>query len=667
MSSRRTCAIHFTGWLQCCGVLFIGTALALAFGAATAKMASTWFFSFEAVRLGYAAVYLCLAGLGLAGLRWVHQRWNTRRFLLTVLGASFLIQFGVICAADRGWEWTGDSQIFQQYLTRLSDQGYTKHTLEELSQNYDYRVWTRRAQPFYFLIYKSTGAHAVRGIQIFQALLLTLSLFLTYRLAWLYFGRGTAFWAVALQFIMPFRWFACLDLNHHILGGVYFLLGLWLLAEWLRPGRRLWQTAGLTLCAGLLFPLMQLEGGIDLVYWGATALVLALYGLTGRQSLRQTLGSATALLILPLIISSILLSPLFDRIEEADLYRHESGAIGFMARGWVPETGGEYSYTPEQIDFLTPQEQKVPMQLKLILSQAAYNPRVLLTQLLPIKMAKYGLLGYAAGAEEMLVQNGADRAKQFVESARTAFLLGVLPLTLLGIIGLFPLLQHSTKWLALVLPCSLICCTFVLLGETSPRYSIYIQPFLFIIAALPLSWRWTRPKRLWSQARTPLLVSGGTLLGIWVMAGLILFTARPWLRGQAVEDMRTWPLAPHTRTEPIPDTSAPFEYLLEPQPTPHGTRWGGIQLPPGTLPQKGLVLYALPKGASSSQLRGAQLITEYDTPAGLHRQTNSLPGRIRLEYSPSVGGMFYFESQSELPFTLRIGYATYESEQKTNH
>jgi hypothetical protein len=580
-------------------------------------------------------------------------------FLLAALGISLLIQIGAILAADPQWEWTGDAHIFRNYLTTLADEGYAPETLESLSQNYDYRVWTRRAQPFYFALQVWAGPHAVRAIQFFQAILITLSLALTWRLAQLLFGQRIAFWATSLQLLMPFRWFICLDLNHHILGGFYFLAGLWLLAEWLRPDRRPLQTGILLLCAGALLPLMRLEGGIDVVYIGAVLFVLVGAWVAGRQTARQSLVSVAAQLAWPLLASTLLVSPFVQRIDQADLHHHESGPVAFMARGWAPETGGEYCYTYELIDFLTPPADKKPMQASLLASQAFYNPRALLFPLLPTKFAKYFLLGYASGAEEMLARAGTTGPELAAEGARTAYLLVVLPLMLWGGALLLPRLRRG-HCLVLVLPCSLLCATYVLLGETSPRYSFYIQPFLFMLGALPLAWRGHR-RRLLHFARRPGLVATASLLAVALLAAAALFAARPGAHRFAVQDMREWSASPESQPLALPATLAPFEIQLAPQRDASGTSWGAL-LPPALTPApRHLLFYVIPEGAPSALVRNAPLLVT----CGARTQTNSLPGRIRMEYPDPAFGPIYFRSPANLPYPLRIGYATYEFDEKT--
>lgn len=659
MTPRRPAFAPFVAWLQACGVLFMATGLGLAWGAALANFAGKLRSGAAGggVLLGFVG-YGLLAAAAVAGLAWLRRRRGDRMFLGAALALALLVQLGAIWAADSRWEWTGDAAIFRHYLTVLAENGYTPETLGDLSQHYDYRVWTRRALPFYYAIRVAAGDRFVPAVQAFQALLIALSLALAGRIARLFFGRRVAFWTVAFQLLMPFRAFICLELNHHVLGGFYFLAGLWILAEWFRSGRRPLPTAGLAAAAIVLLPLMRLEGGIDVVWSGAVALVVFLAWLAGRQTAGQAPRSAVGLLALPLLASALLVGPVLDRIARADRHRHEVGAIGFMARGWAPETGGEYCGTYELVDYLTPHAEKKSVQAAILASQAYYNPQVVWAQLLPIKLAKYFLLGYASGAEEMLARNGAERARALAEGARTAFLLAMLPLTVWGAWLLLPRLRRNRR-LALVVPCALLAATYVLLGETSPRYSVYVQPFLFMLAALPFAAPAARRRRWARAAVRPGLAAAAALGGAWLAGAGALAGARPALGRAALPDLRTWSAAGATLDSPA--TLEPFEIRLAPRVASGGTTWGPVQMPALSPPPRAVAFYVLPEGAPAALLRTAPLETE--SAAGT--QTNSLPARIRLEYPPAGLGEIRFRTPAALPHPLRIGYATYEYDEKT--
>jgi len=660
VNARPTLWPRGIAWVQACGVLFLLAGLALAEGAAAANFLSKIPVEpASGILIAGALLYLMLAVAAVFALRWIFRRCGAGIFLGTAVGLSLLIQFSAIRAADPRWTWTGDSRIFEQYLTDLSATGYAPATLERLSQSYDYRVWTKRALPFYLALRVAAGERFAPAAQAFQAVLLALALLLSWRIARRLFGTRAAFWTVAFQWLMPYRWFICLDLNHHVLGGFYFLAGLGLLVEWLRPNRRPLATAGLALVAVVLLPLMRLEGGIDVVFAGAALLVLLLAWLAGRQNARQTLGSAVCLLAFPLLVSTRLLAPLEQRIEAADRHHLESGAIAFMARGWAPETGGEYCGTYETIDYLTARADKKSVQAAILASQAFYNPRVLLTQLLPTKMAKYFLLGYASGAEEMLDQNGAWRAAVLAEGARSAFLLAMLPLMLWGGWLLLPRLRRNRR-LPLVAPCVLLAATYVLLGETSPRYSFYVQPFLFMLAALPFALPAAHRRQLARAAVRPGLAAALGLSGAFAILILALAAARPAWARRALPDMRTWSVG-GAKTLDVPATLAPFEIRLAPQVAADGTTWGPIRLPALAPPPRSIAFYALPEDAPAARWRGATMIVE----AAGRAQTNSLPARIRLAYPPSGLGDIRFRSPTAWPHPLRIGYATYEFHEKT--
>ena len=661
MSAIRSPLHRFAAWVQACGLLFILMGMALALGA------SAWNFFARAMSdpaavkiLTGAGTYLLLAGAGLAGLRWMYRRHGSRAFLLTVLGASMLIQTGVILASDKNWEWSVDARAFNHYLERLSDHGYTPETLGELSKNYDYPVWTHRAQPFYYILRLWTGDRFVRAVQFFQAVLIVLALGLTWRIAKILFGQAVAFWAASLQFLMPYQWLACLDLNHHIPGVLYFSFSLWILAEWSRNNRGRCRPWVLALCAGVAVPLMRFEGGADRIYVAAVALALVLLQVGGRQNTRQTVQSAAALLAWPLFTSALLVAPLSARIDQSNLHRLSSGTVAFMARGWMPETGGEYSATYEQIDCLTPLGKKQSALASLLASQAFYNPRTLLFRLFPVKLTKYFLLGHATGTEEMLVQNGATTAAWLAKGARTAYLLAALPLMIWGGFLLLPLVR-TTPRILLVLPGALFCLATVLVGETSPRYSTYIHPLLFMLGALPLAWGAWRRGLLLRASRAPGLLAAGSLGAAFLVAAGLLFAARPWFRHRACQDMRGWTPAPGALVAAVPATLAPMEIHLLPHAMDSGTEWSALDLPaapdlPGTL-----CFYALPSGAPAYLLQGHTLVTAYATPGGIRTQTNALPARICLEYTPSAPGTLTMRTPTALPFPLCIGYAAYET------
>ena len=651
--------------LQACCIVFITLGMGLAQSAAAWNFAHQTLSKPSAGLILFGAIaFLGLAMLSLALWRIFFRRFGALPYLWFAVLTAMLIQLAVMAGSKQDWKWTNDAYIFRHYLERLSEEGYSANTLGELSQNYDYRVWTRRAQPFYIAIYRNFGKDFPLAIQFFQMFLVGIALVFTWRLARLMFGREVAFWATSLQWIMPFRWFALLDLNHHLLGGLYYLAGLWILVEWIRGPKTTGRRWFLSVCAIFLFPLLRLEGGVDLVYAASVALVAILDGFCGNLNRWKIAHTLLVLLGIPLAATAMLLSPLTQRIAHNDLHHHESGLPAFMARGWSPETGGEYAHTYEVIDYLTPIRHKKPIQLSILASQAFYNGHSILFHLLPIKMAKYFLLGYAAGAEEMLTANGAHRTKAYATGARAAFLLCTLPLMIWGSVLLLPLLRHPRR-LALVLPCAAICSTYILLGETSPRYSIYIQPFLFILGALPLAWPRQRQIRLGLAARLPAVGASSLLAILLASAALSLHTARPLLQRAAFIDLRTWRLPEQGHAPLLSPTLAPLEIHLLPTRSNETTVWNEIDLP-ATPEYPGLLtFYIFSPDAPSSLARQTSIVAEYTAEDTMYEQTNSLPGRICLPYSAGTRGKLRLRTPGWFPYPLQIGYATYEPVEET--
>jgi hypothetical protein len=125
VNARPTLLPRGVAWMQACGVLFLLAGLALAEGAAAANFLSK--IPAEpaiGILIAGALLYLLLAVAALFGMRWIFRRWGAGIFLGTAVGLSLLMHFGAIRAADPQWAWTGDSRIFEQYLTDLSATGY---------------------------------------------------------------------------------------------------------------------------------------------------------------------------------------------------------------------------------------------------------------------------------------------------------------------------------------------------------------------------------------------------------------------------------------------------------------------------------------------------------------------------------------------------------------
>jgi hypothetical protein len=606
--------------------------------------------------LGMAA-YLLLAGGAAWAIRFAYRRMKPFRFAVAVVAAYALVQLALVFSGGFRLQWTGDASLLHHHIQMLAERGYSTETLSPMSDSYDYQVWARRAVPFYILIQRMSGDAFPMAVQCFNALVMALAALLTWRLASLLLGTRAAAFALAFHVLMPWRIFSHMDLAHHILGGFYYTLGVWILVEWHRPNRSRLQLAGLTLVAMALMPLMRLEGGIDFVFVGAVGGVILLAWLMGKTSLGQALASGAALLVLPLLATSLCVGPLDTLLDQADQHHYDSGILAWSTRGWSVSTGGQYNGNYEQLDVLTPPGQKKQVLLKLLASQAYYNPTAVAFRQLPTKAAKYFMVGYASGFEEVLKYNRLPTLRSLYIGARTAYLLLILPLAIGG--GLLFLTWFRTReGLFFLFPFAVLMIAYVVFGESDPRYSAYVHSYICLAAGAFLAWIRTpsssprlRAKTLFSESLRP-AISLGLLLASWAA---IVFAARPLLKPVVLWDMRQASVLENA-PDGLPATLTPFEIHLPP--VPNASTWGRIQLsaPPGKAAR--LTFYILPiAGLSASH--GTPIVVRHPTSEGLQEEILALPTRVTLAWGANDPKTFeLLSTSSPPPFPVMIGYAT---------
>ncbi len=646
-------------WVQACSVLAIALAMGLAFAAAAFRLGSRLLGEEQAglVALGLA-VYPLLAGGAAAAIRWAYRRWTPSRFAATVIAAHLLVQLALIFMGGARLRWQGDAALFHQYVQTLAAHGYAAETLAPLSEAYDYQVWSRRALPFHVLIQRAAGEAFPMAIQSFNALVMALSALLTWRLATLLFGRRVAACALALHVLMPWRLFTHLDLSHHLLGGFYYVAGVWLLVEWHQPRRTLLRRAGLALAALILLPLMHLEGGIDFVFAAAVAATLLLAWLMGKSSLGQTAATAAALLILPLLSAKLLTGPLDARLDAADRHHYDTGILAWSTRGWSIDTGGQYYGNYEQVDILTPRDLKKKTMLRIIASQAYYNPAAVAFRQLPTKAAKYFMAGYSSGFEEMLQQNRLPVLHALHVGARTVFLLLLLPLAIGGGFVFLAWLRRR-EGLFFLIPCAVLAGAYVVCGESDPRYSAYLHSYFFLAAGTFIVWIRDAAAREF-QAReiaAATLVPALSLLLLSALWSAGLFALRPRLKPVALWDMRQASIQGNT---PLPTsaTLAPFEIRLPP--VGDAPTWGEVKLPLPADEGAGFSFYLLPLAGLSAS-HGTPAILRRQTAQGWQDESIRLPARLSLSLKPGDARSFELRSATTPPpFPLLIGYADLE-------
>ena len=635
----------------------IALAMCLSFSAAAARLGLRLLGEDQAglVVLGMA-LYALLATVGALAIRYAYLRLSPSKFAAAVVGTYFLVLLALIFAGGGRLQWTGDASLLHRHVQILAEQGYSSETLNPISDSYDYQVWARRAVPFYILVQRISGDSFPKAIQCFNALVMALAALLTWRLAAVLIGPRAAACALALHVLMPWRMFTHLDLSHHILGGFYYTLGVWILVEWHRPNRSLLHLAGLTLVSFALMPLMRLEGGIDFVFIAAVAGVILLAWLMGKIPFRKAAASFSALLVLPLLSAALFVGPLDKLLDDADLHHYDSGILAWSTRGWSVSTGGQYNGNYEQLDVLTPQGQKKQMLLRLLASQAYYNPAAVAFRQLPIKAAKYFMVGYASGFEEVLGHNQLPTLRTLYIGARTAYLLSLLPLAIGGSL-VFLIWFRSREGLFFLLPFAAIIGAYVVFGESDPRYSAYIHSYVCVSAGALLAW--LRPpksppeiqgKVLFAASLGPLF-SVLLLMGMWSAA---VFAIRPLLQPLAMWDMRQASISDNTPID-LDTTLTPFEVHLPP--VPNKATWGRVQLPVPSEPAARFSMYLLPIAGLSAS-RGTPIDVRLPTPQGMQEQTIALPTLVTLEWEADVPKTFeLLSSSSPAPFPLMIGYA----------
>lgn len=617
------------------------------------------------------ALYLAVAAVCAWGMRMSARRLSPGRHAAAVIGIYGAVLLAQVAGIGGRIAWRGDATLLCRQVEAVAGGGYAPEVLSAMSDSYDYRVWARRAEPWYNLIRRVSGADGFRtGVQLFHAAVMLLAAWLTWRLGMSLFGARAAAIALAFHVLMPWRIFTHLDLAHHIVGSCYFTAGAWILVEWHRCGRRRAEKAGLAAAAAALLPLMRLEGGIDSVFLGAAAATLALVALARRATVRETAFGAVALLAVPLLAGELLVGPLDRRIEASDLHHYDSGIPAWTLRGWCLESGGQYYGDYEQVDCLTPVELKKKMVFRILASQAFYNPGDVAFSLLPVKAAKYFMAGFASSFEELLLAPGRRPALYLHIGARNAFLFCLLPCAACGV---FLLLASGRRreLIPFAVPFAVLAGAYVVFGEADARYSAYIHSFLFLAAAVFLARRQAvRDGKAERKAAAGERDGRGALLralpvpaAMWLVLSAAwvggIHAVRPFLADCAVWDMRK---ATISGGEAVPRsrTLAPFEIKFARSDA--GASWGAIALPVPEMEACRFTFYLLPQDVGLGASRGTEILLKRPSATGEGLEEDvRLPARVALAFAAGEPKRFELAAKGEhAPFALSIGYATLE-------
>ena len=471
-------------------LVFVWSGLALAWGAAVVQWGRTagttwtgWDVTGVAIALAWAVG--CATVLGYVG-----RRWSDRVFIGVASGVALAVGLGWAWATRWMENWPMDSGLYRWFLERLAEGGFSPGNLEVLRGKTDYALWVGRALPMYpFRLAVGENAFGL-AVQMAQAIVGALGVWIAWRLARLLFGCSVARWVAVGIVSMPAYGMQSIGWNHQVWGSFYFLAGISLLAEWLRGERKRGKRWGLAILATAMTVAMCLEGYVGKLYLSVAVILLGWECLQGAGRKRLVLGAFIWLVLVPGGIAWCMMGCFHHRLATQKMLEQHGGQLAFLARGWDMQTWGEYADTVDHIDLLTPPKQKDHVIRQYIAGQCAYNGNTLVTKLFPAKLAKFMLAGYASLAEEVLWANGAERTGRVARGMRTGwFVLVYAPLMLWGLWKLSRRVGMGDGGMAwLVLPVAMFGAAVMVAGETSPRYAMPVQALLIALGACGWAW-----------------------------------------------------------------------------------------------------------------------------------------------------------------------------------
>jgi len=471
------------------------------------KVTTTPFSSWAGGVFLYIGIFVILAWL-LKTAKGVPERY----VIWGLIGLSVVIKLALV-AFTLNLPLHADQELFHYFVREMSDHRLQSGTLSALSSIYDYPVWAGRVLPFHYLVRYIAGPYDILGIRLLNIGVSTAILLLTYGFACRLLPEGRRKWAVFLMVLLPFQSFLVTDYTHHLFSSFYFLLFTWCVWEMFftspRPIRRIF----LAVLTGGCLLLMMWQRGVHLLALAILGMMLAWAAGVGFGWKRWGV-ICISIGVIPLILSLPLASRYDQWLDRHDTHQLNSILPAFVARGWCPESAGEYCGRYEQLDRVTPWPGKKTAMYRLVLSQIRYNPLAVCVRFPILKTAKLFLVGYASNFEEALFQTG-SAALPWARGMRLAATPIFLGLAIWGCLGLSVRSSKQALWLPILLAPVLTWGAYVFLGETSPRYSVFCQPFLGLLGALALA-------NFEGDGRKALAVSGSAWRGIAIRGAVIL-------------------------------------------------------------------------------------------------------------------------------------------------
>lgn len=607
------------------------------------------------------------------GLFWALRKANSFSESSVVWG---LVALGVavkliFVAAVQHLPLHADQALFHYFVREMADHRLSGETLSSLSRIYDYPVWAGRVLPVHYAIRLLAGDHDLLWTRLLNVFLSTAILLVTYSFAKRLLPEGSRKWAVFLLMALPFQNFVVTDYSHHLFSSFYFLVGMWCAWEMMFRASSRWRWFFLSALASLCLLLMMWQRGVHFIVMGAWAglLVWALSsGMGGRRWGLLLLGLG----ILPLMLSIPAAGRYDAWLNRHDMHQLNSVLPAFVARGWCPETKGEYCGRYEQMDRVTPWPEKKPAMFRIVLSQIRYNAKTVCGWFPLLKTAKLFLVGYASNLEEGL-QAVQSPQLPWARGMRLAAAPIFLGLAFWGCVGLSARPRLQFKWVPIFLAPVLTWGAYLFMGETSPRYSIFCQPFLALLGASALAgFKGENGKMTCffsSDAGRGVVLRGAFVLGSIVL-GLILLVVGVRL----IPDYRLyadvekgWTRKNGESSQPgvVPGAYRPFEarILLNPESPSTQVGW---HLPPHPETAKTVSMYLL---EADADVRAARLIIRSLDQSLLELSLNGLNEPRYVQMNVPLGAeslMFTLEPTSGVERqggSLQIGYITF-SERK---
>lgn len=457
--------------------------LLLAFGASLAipwmKEPGHWGGSWLLWAWGYVALVLLLALLLNKA-----SRFEERNVIWGLIAISAAVKLAVAVWVPL-FPLHADQGLFHLFAREMADSRFHPDVMRALSAYYDYPTWAGRVLPVHYLLRLWAGAGDVLWARMLNVAVSTGILAMVYAFACRLLPEGRRKWAVFLLMVLPFQTVIVTDYSHYLLPSLYFLMGLWCLWELAFGRAGLLRQLGLSVGAGICLFLMLLQRGVAMIALVVGVLLVVWAGMDGR-GMRAWLRLALFALVIPLLIAQPPVRAYDSWVRRHDAHRLNSGLPGFIARGWCPESGGEYCARYEQLDQATPASEKTGAMLRLIGSQIRHNPRAVCLGFPVLKTAKLFLVGYASNLEESLLVHRADMLP-FAQGWRRAAAPLFLGFAVWGCLMLARRPGIHGEWLPVVVAPLVTWGACVFFGETSPRYSIFCQPFLALLGALAIA------------------------------------------------------------------------------------------------------------------------------------------------------------------------------------